>query len=127
MNPREAARIEYYRRWLRPDWRRWLRPDWECHVNPAQHAAMREDFALRDRAFEPPLARRWRKEQEERAREEQDALEAKHQREREREALKLKAELASLRFELPMHQLRRKAGYNSNQPRVPAGNPDGGP
>jgi hypothetical protein len=48
-------------------------------------------------------------------------VEAEHQREIEHEALKLKAELASLRFELMMDELRRKAGYNPNQPRVPAG------
>jgi hypothetical protein len=84
------------------------------------------NFALRDLAFETPLARRWRKEQEERAREEQEALEAEHQREIECEALKLKAELASLRFELVLAEFRRKANFNANQPRVPAGNVDGG-
>jgi ribosomal protein L29 len=87
---------------------------------------MREDFALRDRAFETPLARRWREEKETREREQQAALEAEHQREIEHEALKLKAELASLRFELAMDALRRKAGFNPQQPRMPAGNPDGG-
>jgi hypothetical protein len=59
MDAREAARFEeYYQRWLRPDWRRWLAPDWERHVHPAQREAMREDCAIRDRAFETPLARR---------------------------------------------------------------------
>ena len=66
---------------------------------------MREDFALRDRAFETPLARRWRKEQEERTREEQEALETEHRRELEREALKLKAELAELRVDLAMRRM----------------------
>jgi hypothetical protein len=87
---------------------------------------MRKDFALRDRAFETPLARRWRKEKEEREREEQERLEAEHQAEIEREALKIKAEIAELRYDFMWAELCRKYGYNPNQPRVPAGNPDGG-
>jgi len=82
---------------------------------------MRKDFALRDRAFETPLARRWREEQEAREREEQERLEAEHQAEIEREALKIKAEIAELRYELMWAELCRKYGYNPNQPRVPAG------
>jgi hypothetical protein len=58
MDAHDLARIEYYRRWLRPDWRRLMRPDWERYVHPAGHEAMRKDFALRDRAFETPMARR---------------------------------------------------------------------
>jgi hypothetical protein len=46
MDPKDLARIEYHRRYSRPDWRRWLRPDWERHVHPAQREAMRKDFAL---------------------------------------------------------------------------------
>lgn len=126
MDAKDLARIEHHRRWLRPDWRRFVRPDWERHVNPAGHEAMRKDFALRDRAFETPLARRWREEQEAREREEQERQEAEHQAEIEREALEIKAELAELRFELVMAEFRRKANFNANQPRVPAGNPDGG-
>ena len=109
MKPSDDARIEHYRRFGRPDWRRWLRPDWERRVNPAEREAMRKDFALRDRAFETPMARRRREENEAREREEQAALEAENQREIEHEALKAKAELASLRFELMMDELRRKA------------------
>jgi len=105
MDAHDLARIAHYRRWLSPDWRRWLHPDWERFVHPAQRAAMRKDFALRDRAFETPMARRWREEQEAREREEQERLEAEHQREIEREALEIKAELAALRVELA---LRRK-------------------
>jgi len=54
---------------------------------------MRKDFALPDLAFETPMARRWREQNEAREREEQVALEAEHQREIEREALKLKLSL----------------------------------
>jgi hypothetical protein len=149
---RDAARIAHYQRWLRPDWRRWLHPDWERFVHPAQREAMRKDFALRDRAFETPMARRWREEQEQREREEQERLE-----EIKREALSIKAEIAELRFEFALrrkkweaecaeHKLRadiawerfkaafmrgdfaprQKANFNPNQPRVAAGNADGG-
>jgi hypothetical protein len=152
MDADDLARIAHYRRWLSPDWRRWLHPDWERFVHPAQRAAMRKDFALRDRAFETPLARRWREE-----REEQERLEAEHQAEIAREALEIKAELAALRVELAMRRKaweaecaerklradiawerfkaafmrgdfapRRKANFNPNQARVAAGNPDGG-
>jgi len=148
MDARDLARIAYYRRWLRPDWRRWLHPDWERRVNPAEREAMRKDFALRDLAFETPMARRWREQNEAREREEQERLQA----EIEREALAMKAELASLRVELVWAELRWKAecaerkrradiawerfkaafmrgdfasrykAFDPNQPRVPAGN-----
>jgi hypothetical protein len=98
-----------------------LPPDPERGLTHEQREALRHDFMLRDLAFETPLARRLRKEQEAREREEQEAREAAHQREIEREALQLKAELASLRFELVMAEFRRKAGFNPQQPRVPAG------
>jgi hypothetical protein len=127
MDAREAARLEeYYRRWLRPDWRRWLHPDWERRVPPAQRAAMREDFAVRDRAFETLRARRLREQNEAREREQQAALEAEHQRKIEREELELRAEIAAPRCELMWAEFCRKYGYNPNQPRVPAGNADGG-
>jgi hypothetical protein len=40
--------------------------------------------------------------------------------------LRLRAKLARLAFELRFHNLRLKAGFDPNQPRVPRGNPDGG-
>ncbi len=46
------------------------------------------------------------------------------------EMLRLKSEIAALRFQraliLRIRTLEREAKYNENQPRVPAGNPDGG-
>jgi hypothetical protein len=126
MDAKDLARIEYHRRYSRPDWRRFVRPDWERYVLPAHHTAMRKDFALRDLAFETPLARRLSKQNEAHEHEERKALEAAHQREIEHEALELKAELAALHFELVWAGFCSKAGYNPNQPRVPAGNPDGG-
>jgi len=154
---KDLARIEYHRRFLRPDWRRWLPPDPERGLTCEQIKAQRHDFMLRDRAFETPLSRRLRKEREEREAEEQERLEAEHRFEIEREALAMKAELASLRVELVWAELRwkaecagrkrkadiawerfkaafmrgdfaprDKAKFNPSQPRVPAGNPDGG-
>jgi hypothetical protein len=122
MDPKDLARIEYHRRYSRPDWRRWLRPDWERVVHPAQREAMRKDFALCDLAFETTLARRLREQDEAREREQQAALDAEHQAEIEREALKIKAEIAELRLELVWAEFCRKAGFNPSQSRVPAGN-----
>ncbi len=94
MNDFDPVEVERIRRWGRPDWRRFVRPDWERFVHPAGHAAMRKQFALRDRAFETPGERRLRLEHEERER-----LDAEHRAEIEHEALEIKAELAALRLE----------------------------
>ena len=69
MNTDDIVKIEQYRRFLRPDWRRRLPGDPERGLTPEQIKAQRHDFMLRDRAFETPLARRLRKEREERERE----------------------------------------------------------
>jgi len=153
----DLIKIEHYRRFLRPDWRRLLPPDPERGLTCEQIKSQRHDFMLRDRAFETPLARRMRKEQEAREREEQERLEAEHREEIEREALAMKAGLAPLRVELVWAELRwkaecverkrradiawerfkatfmrgdfaprGKANFNPDQPRMPAGNPDGG-
>ena len=100
MNTDDLVNIEYYRRWLRPDWRRWLHPDCERGLTPEQIKTQRHDFMLRDLAFETPRERRLRKEAEERAQIEQERLETEHRAEIEREALKIKAEIAAPRFEL---------------------------
>jgi hypothetical protein len=109
MKTDDLIKIEQYRRFLRPDWRRWLPPDPERGLTREQREALRHDFMLRDRAFETPLARRLRKEQDAREQEEQERLEAEHREEIEREALAMKAELASLRVELVWAELRWKA------------------
>ena len=90
-----------------------MHPDCERGLTQEQIKAQREDFAIRDRAFETPLARRLRKQQEERDRDEQERLEAEHQAEIEREALAMKTELASLRVELVWAELRWKASAPS--------------
>ncbi|MGB9364932.1 MAG: RNase A-like domain-containing protein [Xanthobacteraceae bacterium] len=109
MTKDDLIAIEQYRRFLRPDWRRWLPGDPERGLSPEQIKAQRHDFMLRDRAFETPLARRLRKEAEERAQVERERLEAEHRAEIEREVLAMKAELASLRVELVWAELRWKA------------------
>ncbi|QDZ00129.1 hypothetical protein FQ775_06895 [Nitratireductor mangrovi] len=40
--------------------------------------------------------------------------------------VRIRAEMAALRLRFAFERLRMKAGFNPNQPRVPAGNPDGG-
>ena len=76
-DPAELARI---RRYGRADWRRLWPPGWERGLNPAQIAAQRKEFAKWERAFETPLARRLRKEAEERAQMEQERLQAEIER-----------------------------------------------
>ena len=134
MNANDAARIEYYRRWLRPDWRRWLRPDWERYVHPAQLEAMRKDHALRDRAFETPLAKRLREENEDlRLREEKAGLEREQQDQAwqaECAERKRRADVAWECFKLALLRgdfaPRRDTKFNPGQSRVPAGDPEGG-
>jgi len=101
-DPAELARI---RRYGRADWRRLIPPGWERGLTPAQIEAQRREIAKRERAFEAPLARRLRKEQEEREQIERERLEA----EIEQEVLAMKAEVASLRAELIRDELRWKA------------------
>ena len=133
MHDFDPAELERIRRLVRPDWRRFVRPDWERFVHPAGHAAMRKQFALWDRAFETPLERRLRKEQEEREHEEQEYLEAARLREKkaalERERTweaecaerKGSADIAWARFKAAF--LRgdfapgAKANFNPDQPR----------
>jgi hypothetical protein len=126
MTDLDPAELERIRRHGRADWRRLVAPGWERGLTPEQMKAQRKDFAKWERAFETPLARRLRKQQEEREQEEQERLEREHQAEIEREVLKLKAEIAALRFELVWAEFCSKTGFNPDQPRVPAGNSDGG-
>ncbi|MEJ0075985.1 MAG: hypothetical protein WDO17_11155 [Alphaproteobacteria bacterium] len=151
MDDFDPAELERIRRFGRADWRRFVRPGWERFVRPAGREAQRKEFAKWERAFETPMARRLRKEQEEREQIERERLEAEHRAEIDREALAIKAELASLRVELVWAELRwkaecaerkrradlrwerfmaaflrgdfrHKAGFDPSQLRVPAGN-----
>ena len=101
-DPAELARI---RRYGRPDWRRLWPAGWERGLTPAQIAAQRKEYAKWERAFETPLARRLRKQAEEREQIERERLQA----EIERDVLAIKAEFASLRTELLWAELRWKA------------------
>ena len=44
----------------------------------------------------------------------------------EAEIRKIKSSLTDIDVDIKLLRLRRKAGFNPNQPRVPSGNPDGG-
>lgn len=88
------------KRWLRPNWRLWMRPDAERWLDPkAKLLARLQRFERKD---DFDVAAR---------------LEL---------LLRLKRELVALAAELKFRRLLRKAGFNPDQPRVPAGNPDGG-
>ncbi len=131
MDDFDPVELERVRRHGRPDWRRFVRPDWERYVHPAGHEAMRKQFALWDRAFEHPSARRLRAEQELQEHAEQIALERKlaaiqqeyEARERAWEAecaaRKRKADLAFDRLMAAFMRgdFARKANFNPDQPR----------
>jgi hypothetical protein len=101
-DPAELARIRYRGR---PDWRRFIRPNWARGPTPAQIEAQQKEFAKWDRAFETPMTRRLRLEQEEREQIERARLDA----EIERDVLAMKAEFASVRAEFEQAELRWKA------------------
>ncbi|MGC2778514.1 MAG: hypothetical protein WA418_23070, partial [Bradyrhizobium sp.] len=101
-------------RFVRPDWKKWLRPEWQTWMPPGTRydkPAPRSKFArlykpYRDEPSPPPERRA-------------TGL-------TEADILFFRSNLAALRFKLALLKWRIKAGFNSNQPRVPAGNPDGG-
>jgi hypothetical protein len=99
-----AARRKY---WTRPDAYRFAAPG----TPEAKPPGWLDPSATRVRLKEA---------QEEEAR----AREAAAQEEYEREVLALRHDFAKLKLEYELRRFERK--YSSNQPRVPAGNPDGG-
>src|ERR1044072_1531400 len=81
----------------------WLDPSMtRVRFKEAQEAEARRQAQVAQEEFERDLAE----------------LRASHER--------LKVELAEIKYELAWRRLCRKYGYNPTQPRVPAGNPDGG-
>jgi hypothetical protein len=96
------------KRWLRPDWRRYMRPDWHRWLTPETAPWL------------PPEAWPAKKQQPDERADEIDV--AGHRR----AIVELRSELAKIEFELKFRRLIRKAGFNPDQPRVPAGSPDGG-
>ncbi len=95
---------EQERRWLRPDGDRYLRHDAERYMKPApfNHEAFIEEYRAK-KAAEAAASRAVT-----------DTLDDPG----------VRRLLAELKLELLLWQLRRK--YSPSQPRVPAGNPDGG-
>jgi hypothetical protein len=107
MHPDHPAWVEYQRkRWLRHDWQRWMRPDadrwmrpgWDSHLHPQSNERKENS----DAALSAEIAA-------------------------ERELLAgLRAELATISAEFKFRRFLCDLKYSPDQPRVPAGNPDGG-
>jgi hypothetical protein len=101
-------------RFLRPDAHRFIRPDAYRYFKPG--AAVDLGQQPHDRKDSAALAR-------------ESADAAACDRQAEFDASGVRWHLAALRVELALirfEQWRRKAGFNPDQPRVPAGNPGGG-
>lgn len=98
MDSRDLRRIAYEReRWLRPDWQSWMPPRFKW---PDERAVERKRAELR-------------------------AREAEEEQEIDREGFtRLRWLVKDLQVDLMLRRLRLK--YSPDQPRVPAGNPDGG-
>jgi hypothetical protein len=118
------------RRFMRPDAYRYIRPDAHRWLPPGTPRRTGEDVV---HYFWPedPL-RPHTKSRERNGRDDRDARFHSDERARQHfhtELLRLRADTAALRFQLEMIKSARlllKANFNPNQPRVPAGNPDGG-
>lgn len=110
VNDREALWLAHQRkRWMLPDPSRWLQPDQSKWMRPDAHRWMQPNQKL----YLGPQP---------------------HERKDEQgpvadidELLRLKSELEALQAEIKFRRLLRTIkAYNPNQPRVPAGSPDGG-
>lgn len=114
MNACEADWFAHQRqRLLRHDWQSWVRPDAGRWMPPdAKHSLWPQPARQRPCPEYPDIsgdaARR-------------AALAAKREL-----LLRHRSELAALKAELKFWQFLRTLKYNADQPRVPAGNPDGG-
>jgi hypothetical protein len=103
-------------RWLRPDAHLFVRPDAHRFMPPGTPRLTGKDAV---RYFWPDAASDRRAQ----------ALDHKHDAHlaaARASLLRLKRQVAALAFELKFNRLLREKGYNPDQPRVPAGNPDGG-
>ena len=94
--------------WRRHDWHRFIRHDAHRFLTPA-------GIAEEKRASEAVRAAH---------REAHEAAVAAEQEALEQGLLRLRRQLADLKFEVALRRIFHK--YSPNQPRVPAGNPDGG-
>lgn len=107
MNPREAAWLAHQRRrWMLPDPSRWLQPDQSKWMRrePVWRIPPQGPAQPQERKYQAPV------------------LHAENLARLGRSLAILRRELARVQAEL----LARKAGFDPNQPRVPAGNSDGG-
>lgn len=112
---------EYQRkRWMRPDAERYWRPDAARWMTPEAARLLLPDSMQPERKDDSvaPLLSASRAERE------------REERMRRQDILRLKSQIAALRFQraliLHMMALQRATKFNPDQPRVPAGNPDGG-
>lgn len=117
------------RRFMRPDAYRWVRPDAHRWLPPGTRRRYGEDVI---HYFVPEVSPASQVE----ARERDDdcriaaRIEERAEQERRTEILRLRSNIAALRFQLVLIKsaqvLLGKANFNPNQPRVPAGDPRGG-
>jgi hypothetical protein len=109
-------------RWMQTSPERFLRPDAHRFIRPDAHRFFKPGAAV-DLGQQPYS----RKQSPASPRESAD--DAGGDRQAELDASRARWHLAALRVELALksfEQWRRKAGFNPDQPRVPAGNPGGG-
>jgi hypothetical protein len=96
------------KRYLRPDWERYMRPDWRKWLTP-ESAPWLPPEAWQTKKPPPGV--------------DADALDVMAHRQA---IVRLRDELDKIAFELKYRRLMRKAGFNPDQPRVPAGQHEGG-
>jgi hypothetical protein len=122
---------------LRPDWQRFVRPDAERWIRPDAYRFMPPDapryfgkdvvrYFWPHHPLEAPTARGEPSVRFDAAIQQQDQEIERELAEIRRTHARLKAEVAALKSELKFRQLLRALKYSPDQPRVPAGNPDGG-
>jgi len=105
------------RRFMRPDAHRYIRPDAYRFMPPGAPRLLGKEAV---RYF-------WPEYQTDEAPQAADREYAAALRAEREHLLKLQSELAALKAEIKFQRLRRALkAYNPDQPRVPAGNPDGG-
>ena len=122
MYPEHPAWVEHQRkRWLKPNALVYWRPQYAHLASPEEASLLAEVLkpAARKRRRFAPMPSDFAR-----------AHEVREERQRRQEILRLKSDIAWLRFQRAMVlyaiQLDRKANFNPTQPRVPAANPDGG-
>jgi len=115
------------KRFMRENWRLYVRQDVERYFLPG--CCLEELKPV----YPKSAAQRRREEEEARAAEEELEAIAREERQQlaqaiEQERLKIKSEMAWLRFKRAwlLHRTEQQKAYDPNQPRVPAGNPGGG-